>query len=146
MFKSLKEFFMPPVGTAQEDRRQRLLQASAALLLEMQWADHAPDAQELALIRKLLGTTFELEPAACEALIELAAARRDRAVSLYEFTSQLNDWLSPAEKHQFIAMLWRTAYADGVLHKQEESLLRQIADLLYVPHADFIRIKLEVAG
>jgi uncharacterized tellurite resistance protein B-like protein len=145
MFKSLKEFFMPPTTVTPEDRRQRLLQASAALLLEMQWADHEPHGQELATIRQLLGKTFMLDAAACDELIALAAERRDRAVSLYEFTSQLNQWLNEGEKHQLIAMLWRTAYADGVLHKQEEALLRQIADLLYVPHADFIRIKLAVA-
>ncbi len=137
---------MPPTSITPEDRRQRLLQASAALLLEMQWADHEPDGQELTIIRQLLGKTFMLDTAACDELIALAAAQRDHAVSLYEFTSQLNQWLNEGEKHQLIAMLWRTAYADGVLHKQEEALLRQIADLLYVPHTDFIRIKLAIAG
>lgn len=137
---------MPPTTITPEDRRQRLLQASAALLLEMQWADHEPHGQELATIRQLLGKTFMLDAAACDELIALAAERRDRAVSLYEFTSQLNEWLNEDEKLQLITMLWRTAYADGVLHKQEEALLRQIADLLYVAHVDFIRIKLAVAG
>ena len=38
-------------------------------------------------------------------------------------------------------MLWRVAYADGCLDPYEEALVRKIADLIYVPHRDFIRTK-----
>ncbi|MCB1855441.1 MAG: TerB family tellurite resistance protein, partial [Halieaceae bacterium] len=39
--------------------------------------------------------------------------------------------------------MWRVAYADGDLDKYEEYLIRQVAELTYVPHGDYIRAKLE---
>ena len=41
-------------------------------------------------------------------------------------------------------MLWRVTCADGHVDKYEEYLVRKIADLLYVPHREYIRMKLEV--
>ena len=38
--------------------------------------------------------------------------------------------------------MWRVAYADGRLDKYEESLIRQVAELTYVSHSDYIRLKL----
>ncbi len=38
------------------------------------------------------------------------------------------------------------AYADGKLGKYEEHLIRQVADLIYVPHQEYIRSKLAVKG
>jgi uncharacterized tellurite resistance protein B-like protein len=40
--------------------------------------------------------------------------------------------------------MWRVAFADRRLDKYEEAQIRKIADLLYVPHKDFIRTKLRV--
>ncbi|MBT8429309.1 MAG: TerB family tellurite resistance protein, partial [Gammaproteobacteria bacterium] len=40
--------------------------------------------------------------------------------------------------------LWEVAYANNELHHHEELLIRRLADLMYVPHADFIRSKLRV--
>ena len=41
-------------------------------------------------------------------------------------------------------MLWRVTCADGRVDKHEEYLVRKIADLLYVSHRDYIRMKLKV--
>jgi uncharacterized tellurite resistance protein B-like protein len=38
------------------------------------------------------------------------------------------------------------AYADGDLDKYEEHLIRRVAELIYVPHEEYIRAKLAVAG
>jgi uncharacterized tellurite resistance protein B-like protein len=38
-------------------------------------------------------------------------------------------------------MLWRVALADEHLDKHEDHLVRKIAGLLYVSHADLIRIR-----
>jgi uncharacterized tellurite resistance protein B-like protein len=38
-------------------------------------------------------------------------------------------------------MLWQVAYADGSLDPYEEALVRKIADLIYVPHREFIQAK-----
>ncbi len=38
--------------------------------------------------------------------------------------------------------MWLVAYADGNLDKYEEHLIRQVAELIYVPHRDYIQCKL----
>jgi uncharacterized tellurite resistance protein B-like protein len=38
-------------------------------------------------------------------------------------------------------MMWRVAMADDVLSRYEEHLIRKVADLLYVPHSDFMAAK-----
>lgn len=43
-------------------------------------------------------------------------------------------------------LLWRVAFADGRLDRYEEHLIRRIADLLHLPHRDFIRAKLRAQG
>jgi uncharacterized tellurite resistance protein B-like protein len=45
-----------------------------------------------------------------------------------------------------LEMLWRVAYADRHLDAHEEHLLRELAELLYLPHSEFIRAKLTVTG
>ena len=42
--------------------------------------------------------------------------------------------------------MWGIAFADGELHHYEEAVIRRLADLLYVPHRDFILTKHEVSG
>jgi uncharacterized tellurite resistance protein B-like protein len=42
--------------------------------------------------------------------------------------------------------MWQVAYADGRLDKYEEGLIRQVAELTYVPHAEYIRTKLAARG
>ena len=77
------------------------------------------------------------------ALIAAAGERVDEATSLYEFTRVINDHYGPEEKLTLIASMWQVAYADGDLDKYEEHLIRQVAELTYVPHQDYIRCKLE---
>ena len=38
-------------------------------------------------------------------------------------------------------MLWTVAFADRTLDKHEDYVVRKVADLLYVPHRDVIRIR-----
>jgi len=71
-----------------------------------------------------------------------AESKVDEATSLYEFTREINDHYSPDQKVQLIRAMWTVAYADGKLGKYEEHLIRQVADLTYVPHQDYIRSKL----
>jgi uncharacterized tellurite resistance protein B-like protein len=70
----------------------------------------------------------------------------DEATSLYEFTRIINDHYSAQQKVQLIGAMWAVAFADGNLDKYEEALIRQVAELTYVPHQDYIRCKLAAAG
>ena len=66
----------------------------------------------------------------------------DEAISLYEFTRVINDHYSAEQKLRLIDAMWSVAYADNDLDKYEEHLIRQVAELTYVPHSDYIQSKL----
>lgn len=136
--KLLRHFESPPVDPA---ARQRL--AVAVLLLECARADFDQSADEIAQVRSSLQGYFGLDAAGLETLLAEAGERARQSVSLHEFVGSLNASLQPADKLQIMSMLWNVAYADGKLDAHEEHLLRKFADLLYVPHKDFIATKLE---
>jgi uncharacterized tellurite resistance protein B-like protein len=40
-----------------------------------------------------------------------------------------------------VEAFWRVAFADQELHHYEEHVIRRLADLIHVPHSDFIAAK-----
>lgn len=142
MIETLKSLFSQPPEETPEDLERRLHQVAAALLIETARADFGEDASETATIRGALQKSPGLSRTEVDALLDAAAEEADAATSLFEFTRLVNDHFSPARKEQLIATMWQVAYADGELHKYEEALIRQVAELIYVPHAVFIRSKL----
>jgi uncharacterized tellurite resistance protein B-like protein len=115
--------------------------AAAMLLLEVAWADHDISSRELDAAKRGMTKLFTLDEEATNTL--LARARRDHAdaTSIYPFTRDLNQHLSPVEKRELISMLWKLAYTDAVLTGYEERAIRRIAELLHVSHGDFIAAK-----
>ncbi|MGB0956296.1 MAG: TerB family tellurite resistance protein [Panacagrimonas sp.] len=116
--------------------------AVAVLLLECARADFDQSEVEIIAVRDALRQEYGLAEEELETLIGSGGAQAREAISLHDTVAQLNEQMSPDEKRQLMAMLWRVAYADDHLDPQEEHLLRRLADLLYVPHADFVREKL----
>jgi uncharacterized tellurite resistance protein B-like protein len=86
---------------------------------------------------------LQLDRREVKELVALAESRVNEATSLYEFTRVINDHYNAEQKLQLIDSMWVVAYADGNLDKYEEHLIRQVAELTYVPHQDYIRSKLE---
>jgi len=145
LFDKLRQALEPALE-AERDPEQAKRIAAAVLLMEMAHADHEHDAVEYTEIRRQLKTHFSLDEGETEELMAAAAPRAEQAVSLYSYLKTLNDGLRPDEKREVLEMLWRVAYADDRLDAQEEHLLRELAELLYLPHSEFIRAKLAVTG
>lgn len=148
MLKKIVSFFTAEL--AHEDGKgfsenQRQL-ATAALLIEVASVDHSLDEEELNTLKKVLSERFQLSSEQLEELAELARMEQEQATSLYQFTQLVNQECRPAEKFELLKAMWEVAYADGSLHKYEEHLIRKVAELIYVPHSEFIRAKLEVQG
>jgi len=122
-------------------REQALRVATALLLIEVARADYADDYAEGATIRASLKQFFALDDASTELLFQEARSMADQAVELQQFTRRLHEQLSIGEKQRVIEMLWQVALADRRLDKHEDHLVRRIAELLYVPHSDLIRIR-----
>ena len=146
MIESLKSLFMsqPEEDPAALEHRLRL--AAAALLIEVSRADYTVDSAELRTIKAVLQTGLGISQEEIDELIALAGKAADKATSLYEFTRLINDHHSREQKLLVIQSMWRIAYADDDLDKYEERLIRQVSDLIHVPHRDYIRLKVAASG
>ncbi|VAW74668.1 hypothetical protein MNBD_GAMMA13-1182, partial [hydrothermal vent metagenome] len=112
-----------------------------ALLFEMLRADDSEHPDERVALERILQERFNLSAEETRTLSDLADQEATEAVSLYPFTGLINDYFTPEQKVQVVEMLWQIAYADTNLNPYEEALVRKIADLIYVPHRDFIQAK-----
>jgi len=137
MFDHIIEWFTgaSPEGDTGRSRRPRdeLQLALGALLVEAAHSDDNFDHRERTVISRLLERRFQLSPHDARALIEAAERVTDRSVELFRFTRIINERLSVEERTELIEMMWEVAYADGVLDKFEDSLLRRVGGLIYIP-------------
>ena len=146
MIGALKALFEPVAQESPEERLHRQHLAAAALLIETSRADFSEGGEEQARLEQLLCDTLDLGQAEVHRLVESASEKVDQATSLYEFTRVINDHYSAEQKLQLVADMWAVAYADGKLDKYEEHLIRRVSELTYVPHQDYIRLKLQAGG
>jgi uncharacterized tellurite resistance protein B-like protein len=123
------------------DREHAVKVATAALLIEVARADFRENVVESEAVFHALKTEFELAPKEAESLMRLAEEEADNAVSLHGFTRLLNDQLDETEKSRVIGMLWKISVADEHLHRYEDALVRKVAELLYVPHQELVRLR-----
>lgn len=123
-----------------------LKRAIAVLMLEVAQSDFEETEEETTSLLAGLAEYLGEDSHTLEDL--LASARDDKANSagLYEFTRLACIEMSMAERCTLIEQLWNIAYADGVIDKYEEAAIRKVSELLYVPHADFIKAKLAAAS
>lgn len=143
MLHTIQEFFRIRIESdtrAGPDQRGLQL-ATAALLFEMLRADDEEHPEERRALERTLAKHFALSETETRELAELADREAADSVSLYQFTGLINTHFTPEQKVQVVEMLWQVAFADGHLDPYEEALVRKIADLIYVPHRDFIRAK-----
>jgi uncharacterized tellurite resistance protein B-like protein len=142
----LKQFLSMQTGPGEAPSRTahgRHL-AAAALLIEVARADYAHDPREQIAMHEALRRAFGLTREQIETLLALAEEESAQSTSAYQFTRVINDEFSDADKSALIRAMWQVAFADGNVDKYEEHLIRKIAELIYVPHGEFIRTKLEV--
>lgn len=129
-----------------EPDEHALPRAAAVLLLELAVADAGIDESERKVIEQAMLEHFGLVEAEVRELMQEARRRQHESHSLHEFTHQLRTRLEPAARAELVEWLWKVGFADGRLDRHEEHLVRRLADLLGVPHREFIRRKHRAAG
>ncbi len=123
--------------------RPALDKVTAVLMLQLARIDQTVSQEELDVIKNYILSTFSLDQADLDTLIEQALQDAVEATSLYEFTSLIHERCNAQQKYTIVLNLWQIAYADGRLDKYEEHFIRRTAELLYVPHPEFMRAKHE---
>ena len=119
-----------------EESADDLKVSVAALLIEAGRMDSSFDTAERATIERLLAEKFELAPGAVRSLVENAEQKIANTAQYYPFTREITLRLSREGRAEIIEMLWKVAYADGVLDPYEDALLRQVAGLIHVSDRD----------
>ena len=145
MFDYLKS--MITTKTNEQDNPQKKLQvATCALFYEMARADEKFSENEHEMIISIMKKRFELENEEVNELISRTEESVKESVSIYEYTTLIDDNFSRYEKLELMKNLWRLIYTDKKLDKYEDNLIKRIGDMLKLEHKEVIEAKLVVKG
>ncbi len=140
MFKALKALF-EPTETRPTSTSSDLESATAALMIMLAIADSHFDDRERDTVVRLIKERSGLDDEELTTLISEAEQAAESATSIYEFSQQLNKVMSYEDRVKVVLGMWEVAYADGVIDKYEEHLIRRVCDLMYISHQDFIQTR-----
>ena len=115
--------------------------STATLLIEVCRADFQEQESELDRMRNLMAEQFSLNDTELDELMLQARESADKLVSLQHITRLLNEQFDASMKIRVVEMMWQVVYADDEKHHYEEHLIRQVSELLYVPHSRFIQAR-----
>lgn len=145
MLGSIQDFFRrqiePKLADPDSAGDSGLQLATAALLVEMMRMDRDILEAERASVVATLTREFGVEASALDELLALAEAEAREATDYFQFTSLINRSASAVQKVRIIESMWRVAFADGHLDDHEAHLMKKVAGLLHIPHADYVMAK-----
>ena len=145
MLKSIQNIFKRKENeTATDSKKNEQELTYASLLIEVINSDNNFDDRERDKLLEILSSKLGINKEELDNFTELAQKKSEDSTSRYEFPREINDQYEYEEKVSLITDLWGIAYSDGKLDKYEDYVIRKIADLIYVSHADFIKSKLKV--
>lgn len=118
--------------------------ATAALLVEIAKADGDFSGDERKRIIDLMKKDYDLDDECVNELLALSEQKVKDSVSIYEFSSVINESFTQQEKLDLIKNLWWIIYEDGKLDSHEDRLIKIIGSTMNLEHKDVINAKLFV--
>ena len=138
----LKRLTQPdPAPLADADARLAL----TAVLVRVARADNTYDPSERALIDQITMQRYRLEADAAAALRADAESLEAEAPDTVRFTRAIKDAVPYEDRLQVIEALWQVVLADGTRAKEEDALLRLVANLLGITDKDSALARQRVA-
>ncbi len=126
----------------QQAREVLELQRSvASLLYETARVDHDVKDVDLRRVSDSLRELFGMPEEQAQALLSQAANPQLLPTSYHPLVTIINKRFSAEQKRRLVEHMWRVAHADDDIDMYEDHLVRKIAELLYVPHSEFIFAK-----
>ena len=141
---ALRDFadsLVPSPETLARREAAALQQACCQLLLEVARLEAVNADQKRDVVASVMREEFGMPEAELAAAIDTAARPENRPTSYFDPVKLINAHFDAPRKAGFIEQLWRVAMVDGDIDMYEDHLVRKLADLLYVPHNDFILAK-----
>ncbi|MXZ44468.1 MAG: TerB family tellurite resistance protein [Gammaproteobacteria bacterium] len=144
MFNNIKTLFSKsdPSHTLEFEDEEIVPIAAAMVLLEVAWADHILQPEEIDLIESALIQLYGFDQIQAERVLKQAESEHKQSTGLHKFTRTLNEQLDIEEKVTLLTHLWRMNNLESASFHYEEHMIRKIADLLHLRHSEFIRAKL----
>ena len=131
-----------PATTQSNEERLRL--ATAAVLLDIAYADGTFSPAEGGNVVEYLQKAFRLQSDDAQELIDAAREIRDHTIDHFAMTHYIRKNVALEERIEIVRTMWRTAYADGRLTEYENYLIRKLSDLLGLEHHVMIDTKVSV--
>jgi uncharacterized tellurite resistance protein B-like protein len=139
MFKALKRLFDEGAPAHLDSSEIAHLELAVACLLhESKRVDLGEDASEHAAAREALMQIFGIDEREAERLLQEGREKAARLTSYFAPVSVIKRDFSLERRIALIEHMWRIAYADGKLERDEEHYVRKIAHLLYVPNTQMM--------
>jgi len=129
---------------ADEKRQDPLRLATAAILLDIAYADGNFTPAEDGDIAGFLKRAFALDDGEARDLVAAAGEIRAHTIDHFALTNYIRK-NSPLERRiEIVRTMWRMVYGDGRLTDYENYLVRKLADLLGLEHHVMIGAKVDV--
>ena len=106
-------------------------EAAAALLVEAALVDGIYANLESDMIAEILVTSFDMDAADADAVLEKGEALAEKATDAHALTRHVKA-LDEPNRARVIEALYRVSFADGETCKFEEAFIRHVASLLHV--------------
>jgi uncharacterized tellurite resistance protein B-like protein len=123
------------------ERYDPLLLATAAVLLEIAYADGTFTPAEDGNVADFLTRSFSLQAEDAQSLLEAADEIRKKTVDHFALTHYIRKNTPLEQRIEIVKTMWRLVYSDGRLTAYEGYLVRKLADLLGLEHHVMIDAK-----
>ncbi len=144
LFSEEKEIENKSFSDKSTEKEHKLKIATCTLFIELAKADGEFSEEERNFIISMMKRCFNLNEEEVNLIFELAEQKVDKSISLYEFTSELNNHFSQDEKVTVVKNLWRLIYTDKKLNAYEDNIIKKIAMTISIEHKQIIDLKLAV--
>jgi len=125
-------------------QQQHLRLATAAILLDIAYADGTFSPAEDGDLAGFLKESFRLDDASVHELVRAADEIRARTIDHFALTNFIRKNMPLEARIDIVKTMWRIVYSDGKLTDYENYLVRKLADLLGLEHHVMIGAKVAV--
>jgi uncharacterized tellurite resistance protein B-like protein len=128
MFADFLKRLTDPAPTQLPDADARL--ALTALLVRVARSDNEYSSSEQQRIQSIITARYALDDTARDALLADAEVLESEAPDTVRFTRSIKDAVAYEDRLAVVEALWQVVLADGERAKEEDALLRLVANLL----------------
>lgn len=142
MFAEFLKRLTDPAPAQMPDTDARL--ALTALLVRVARSDNEYSAAERARIQDIISARYALDQSARDVLLSDAETLETEAPDTVRFTRAIKDAVAYEDRLDVVEALWKVVLADGARAKEEDALLRLVANLLGITDMDSAKARKRV--